>query len=248
MQPQALEELALNTWPALQQCLYDGWVVRFANGHTRRANSVNPLYPSQHEPASKIAQCERWFAERGLPAVFRLNQHTAPAAIDRLLDARGYRLVDRSYTLHRQLDSLAPPGELPGTLRSEPLAEWLAAYCQLSGKALAEQDTHAAILRALPSPHILAALSDHEQVVACAVGVVHAQALSIVDVVTAPQHRQRGYATSLLAQLFAWAREAGATDAALQVQGDNAAARALYARLGFHEMYSYWYRVRSPSR
>jgi len=41
--------LALTTWPALQQRLYDGWVVRFARGHTRRANSVNPLYPSYHD-------------------------------------------------------------------------------------------------------------------------------------------------------------------------------------------------------
>ncbi|MDQ2998654.1 MAG: GNAT family N-acetyltransferase [Chloroflexota bacterium] len=81
--------------------------------------------------------------------------------------------------------------------------------------------------------------------VACAVGVLSAQALSVVDVVTAPQHRQHGYGTSMLAQLFAWAQHAGASDAALQVQGDNIAARSLYARLGFHELYSYWYRVRA---
>jgi len=45
-----------------------------------------------------------------------------------------------------------------------------------------------------------------------------------VDVVTSPQHRQRGHATSLLSQTFAWAQRAGASDAALQVQSDNVAA------------------------
>lgn len=245
MNPRALEELALTTWPALQQWLYDGWVVRFAGGYTRRANSVTPLYSSRQEPAAKIAQCERWYAAANLPTVFRLNEHTAPAALDRLLDARGYQHADRSLTLHRRLDTWAMPGELSGSLRSEQLADWLPLYCQLSGKALDQQQAHMALLQATPAPRIFAALWDGDQAVACAVGVLSAQALSVVDVVTAPQHRQRGYGTSLLAQLFAWAQRAGASDAALQVQGDNAAARSLYTRLGFHEVYSYWYRVRA---
>ena len=243
MNPRDLEELALTTWPALQQWLYDGWVVRFADGHTRRANSVNPLYSSRQEPLAKIAQCEQWYAERDLPTVFRLNTHTAPAALDRLLDARSYRRVDPSLTLHRSLATWTQPGDLPGTLRSEQILDWLALYCQLSGKTRDQQHTHTAILQSIPAPRLSAALWDGDQAVACAVGVVYAQALSIVDVVTSPQHRQRGYATSLLSQLFAWAQQMGATDAALQVQGDNVAARALYARLGFREMYSYWYRV-----
>jgi N-acetylglutamate synthase len=37
-----IEELALNAWPSLQPLLLDGSVVRFANGYTRRANSMNP--------------------------------------------------------------------------------------------------------------------------------------------------------------------------------------------------------------
>jgi ribosomal protein S18 acetylase RimI-like enzyme len=218
-------------------------VVRFADGHTRRANSVNPLYPARQNLAAKIAQCEQWYGERSLPTVFRLNRRTAPSALDRLLDARGYRLADPSLTLHRRLATWTLPADLPGTLRSEQLPDWLARYCQLSGKALHQQDTHMAILQVIPAPRIFAALWDGDQAVACAVGVVYAQALSIVDVVTSPRHRQQGYATSLLSQVFAWAQRAGATDASLQVQGDNVAARTLYARLGFREMYTYWYRV-----
>jgi GNAT superfamily N-acetyltransferase len=244
MNPRALEELALTTWPALQQWLYDGWVIRFAGGHTRRANSINPLYPSRQDPAAKIAQCEQWYTAANLPTVFRLNARTAPAAIDRLLDARGYRPVDPSLTLHRRLDTWTIADELPGSLRSEQLTDWLTLYCQLSGKALDQQHTHMAVLQATPSPRIFAALWDRDQPVACAVGVVYARALSIVDVVTAPQHRRQGYGRALLVQIFAWAKRVGASDAALQVQDDNVAARTLYARLGFHEVYPYWYRVR----
>jgi ribosomal protein S18 acetylase RimI-like enzyme len=165
--------------------------------------------------------------------------------LDRLVDARGYSLVDPSLTLHRGLEGWTTPRDLPGRLHGEALSDWLALYCQLSGKALHHQQTHIAILQAIAMPRIFAALWDHDQAVGCGVGVVYARAVSIVDVVTAPQHRRQGYATGLISQIFAWARQAGATDASLQVQHDNDAARALYARLGFREVYTYWYRVSS---
>jgi N-acetylglutamate synthase len=130
MKARDLEELALTTWPARDQWLYDGWVVRFAAGYTRRANSVTPLYPSHQDVEAKIVQCERWYAERHLPTVFRLNRHTAPSGIDRLLDARGYGLVDPSLTLHRRLDSWTLPADLPGAMHSEPLSNWL--HCTVS--------------------------------------------------------------------------------------------------------------------
>jgi ribosomal protein S18 acetylase RimI-like enzyme len=44
----------------------------------------------------------------------------------------------------------------------------------------------------------------------------------------------------------AWA--AGARDAYLQVEVENAAARAMYRAFGFSERYQYWYRGREGER
>ena len=54
-----IEELALNAWPALQTKHYDGWVLRFANGYTRRSNAVIPLYESTLDLDEKINFCEK---------------------------------------------------------------------------------------------------------------------------------------------------------------------------------------------
>jgi len=49
-----LEEIQMNALPSLQIILYDGWVIRFADGFTGRANSVNPVYYSSVDIAEKI--------------------------------------------------------------------------------------------------------------------------------------------------------------------------------------------------
>jgi hypothetical protein len=40
-----IEETCFNAFPPLRQVLLGDWLLRFANGMSRRANSVNPLGP-----------------------------------------------------------------------------------------------------------------------------------------------------------------------------------------------------------
>lgn len=46
-QMRTIAEISLNAWTCLQQNLDDGWILRFADRDTKRANSVNPLDPSK---------------------------------------------------------------------------------------------------------------------------------------------------------------------------------------------------------
>ena len=87
----AMEELSLNAWPA-HQTLYDGWVLRFADGYTKRANSINPLYPSTNDLGGKIAFCESIYQERKLDVVYQLTPTSChPENLDDTLAAKGYR-------------------------------------------------------------------------------------------------------------------------------------------------------------
>jgi ribosomal protein S18 acetylase RimI-like enzyme len=66
--------------------------------------------------------------------------------------------------------------------------------------------------------------------------------VGLYDVFTAPQARGQGLARKLCASLLVQAREEGARAAYLQVEAGNAAARAVYQRLGFVDAYPYHYR------
>ena len=82
-----IEELSLNAWASLQTVLYDGWVLRFANGYTKRANSVNPIHPSSLDIEEKIRFCENHYQDRNLPVVFKLTPTVYPSDLDEKLAA-----------------------------------------------------------------------------------------------------------------------------------------------------------------
>lgn len=65
-----LEEYSLNAWPALQSFVYDGWLLRFAAGYTKRSNSINPIYKGESKKVlDKIKYCESIYSSmKGLDA------------------------------------------------------------------------------------------------------------------------------------------------------------------------------------
>jgi [ribosomal protein S18]-alanine N-acetyltransferase len=75
---------------------------------------------------------------------------------------------------------------------------------------------------------------DREQVVAFCVCWVIFDELHINTLAVSPPALSRGAATFLLWEVMAEAAGAGAARATLEVRASNAAALALYARLGFH--------------
>ena len=60
---------------------------------------------------------------------------------------------------------------------------------------------------------------------------------------TSPEMRTMGFGTGLVSGLLDWARENGALHAYLQIEKRNALGIRLDTRLGFQEIYQYWYRV-----
>ena len=257
-----IEEASLRAWPALTESDFDGWRLRFANGYTRRSNSVTPLGPSRLDLDDKIAACERIYGERGLPAIFRLTPF-APGELDRRLESRGYVLTERVEVRARRLGPAgpalyrAPRGPRARALRAESLGldRWLDVFTALSGATEATRPVHRQVLAAVTGKRrLLALMADvepprgpgdgHEAAVSCGMSVLQEGLLGLFDLVTDRAYRGRGFGGELLRRALAWGVRAGGEEAYLQVVDTNWNAVRLYERAGFELVYRYHYRER----
>ncbi len=245
-----LEEASLNAWPALQQHLLEGWLLRFAGGYSKRANSVNALYgtpTTDRAIEARISLCEAHYARQGLPAIFRITPFVQPDDLDGRLVARGYRRIDTTHVQTLDLsrrDGVPADAARQGATRLVALSldEWLTQVAAFSGKP--SPLLQRAILNAILPDHILGCLQHNGRVVACGLAVAEPPYVGLFSLITAPALRRRGYGRALVGALASWGRQRDATHAYLQVQESNPVAMNLYDKLGFQEAYAYWYRVR----
>lgn len=239
-----IEELSLNAWPALHTVLADGWVHRFAGGYTRRANSVNPLYPTTQALATKVARSEALYRERALPVVFKLTAASCPTGLDDFLADRGYVLDAQTSVQTRDLTQW--PGESRGEVELEEAVTepWFEAFCRASSLADQRRPIAWQMLHAIVPSAAFALIRREDQIVTCGFAVAQDGYVGFYDIVTDPRYRRRGLAGQLMQALLVWGQAQGAHTAYLQVMLNNPSALALYAGLGFREIYQYWYRVR----
>ena len=243
-----LEELSLNAWPSLQQVLYDWWVLRFADGYTRRANSINPLYEGVEDVRTKIRVCEGIYSRRDLAPVFKLTGATWPGELDALLAAAGYQEAGRTSVLVLDLPPEASNEATDVYTTDQPYGEWIDAAAGLNRVPPHQVPAFSAMLHAIAVRTDFAAVVEDGQIRALGLGVVDGGWLGLFDIVTRPDSRNRGFSRRLIQSLLDWGVDYGATRAYLQVMLDNVPARNLYAKIGFQEAYQYWYRVMVPAQ
>lgn len=235
-----LEALTSSAWPALSTEVLDGWVMRFAAGYTKRANSVLPLYAGALPDEAKVGYAEARYQAAGQPAIFKLT--AASAALDAMLAARGYELVDVSSVQTLDLRGEAYQQDPQVTLWRQPDPVWFEAFAGMSGLTPAQRTAASRMLAGYACDTAFAVVRQHERIVACGFAVRQWDSVVLFDIVTDPAERRSGYGRRLVNSLLAWGQETGAVQALLQVVANNAPAVALYAGFGFAEQYQYWYR------
>ncbi|MGE5168860.1 MAG: GNAT family N-acetyltransferase [Rudaea sp.] len=240
-----IEEAGLNALSTRHQLFYDGWLLRLSPGKAKRGRSVNPHFGSTLPLDAKIAHCERLYASRGLPTLFRITPFAKPAALDAALDARGYTVYEPTLVLVAH-ESPLPPRAGGDDVAVTPVAPdaFVDAVGTLRGSPRGHRAAHLERLAHSPlAMHAVVALRNGETL-ACGQVTLDDDLAAIYDMVTARAERGRGLATRIVSELIAWAWRHGATRAFLQVNEDNAPARAVYRKFGFETAYAYHYRAR----
>src|SRR6266566_70850 len=75
-----LEELAFRGWPAPETQDRAGWRLRFADGYTKRANSINALGHNAQTNLSTLQSLEAAYRARNQAPVWRLSPRVSPSS------------------------------------------------------------------------------------------------------------------------------------------------------------------------
>lgn len=237
-----IEDASLAVAQPTQQSYHDGWLLRYSPGKARRARSVNMLGAGVLSLPDKLHYCALFYARHALPCLFRVTPFSQPAGLDDALAAAGCAAYQDTRVMRVALSSARPVEA--GHSHSVDAEQFAAAFAKLHGldarKAQAERERYT---RSVERSAYVAQYDGNEPI-ACGSVAIDGALAGIFGMVTAPSHRGRGIARTLIAALLERARGAGALTAYLQVEADNAPARRLYGGFGFEDCYAYWYRAR----
>ena len=237
----ALESRLVNAWPSFEVELADGWLLRFAEGYSKRANSATAIVPGARLDPDLLAHMRRSFEERGLTVCVRLTG-LEDDGCDAVLAGAGLVLHDPSLVMVAGLDA-ALARDSAMIVRPVAKPSWIAAAAAAYGGDKADGDKLGRIVRQIRQPAAFATLLLDGEAAAFGFAVAERGYVGLYDVVVAPNLRGLGLGRRLVTGLMEWGREAGATRAYLQMRETNDVAHGLYRSLGFVTAYRYTHRV-----
>jgi N-acetylglutamate synthase len=240
-----LEEIALNASGPANPRYFDGWLLGFVPGRSKRGRSINPFFSSSLPVPAKMEACRRLYKAAGLPCIVRVTPFVQPPELDDWLIAQGYDRFDDTVVMVRPFEGWQPPSA--GRRRSRcaelDLFDWNVRTQDV--RDLSDDQ----VRRLLDRQELLKlegcgmVVSERGTPIAWGMTQVEDGWAGLYNIETLPHHRRQGHARYLVARLLDWSQRHGAGAAYLQVTAENQLAIPLYESLGFTEAYRYWYRA-----
>lgn len=242
----SIEEQSMNAIPSIRTEIYDGWVLRFSDGYTKRGNSINPLYFSKGNLKRKIENIEQIYKARNLKVVYKMTDQVHPSDLDKVLEKSGYCLEGVTSVQILPLIAIEKPSGSKVLLYHTFHEKWFHSFCEINDICDSQQPILKKVLEKITPETCYISLTDpSDTVVACGLGVLEDEYIGLFEIITKKGFRKQGYGKELIQHLLYWGKEKGAKYAYLQVVLDNIPALKLYSKFGFEEKYTYWYRIKN---
>jgi N-acetylglutamate synthase len=237
-----LERLLLAAWPAREMTSLHGWSVLTDGGVTGRPNAVSPL-KFDGKLGEAITEVESHYRSRDMRPAFRIARGAcAPVDLPEVLISHGWKPSQETLVMTASLaDALSRLPANDGVALSESCPPAFDAVIRETSDSAAEYEERRGLALRTPRPRAFAMIPDGDAAQAIGLCVIVEGQAGIFLMRTHPAHRRKGLARRVMAGMFGWARENGASGAFLQVEADNAPAISLYQAAAFKSVYSYDY-------
>lgn len=225
----AIERAGVKAWPAIETAPIGGWLWRYSQGGSQRANSVSALADPGMDAERAIDEAERLYAAKGASPRFQITDAAVPRDLDDRLARRGYQINDPCTTLAVRLS----PGEIPGhvEIADRVTTEWFETYASVITPD--RRKTAPMILAGIPPGSAFCLLRRAGKPVATTLAVVDGAASVVECVATREEARRSGAGDAVMRAAMAWAYDRGARVMGLGAVATNTPAQGLYRRLGF---------------
>jgi|AntDeeMetagen681_2_1112603.scaffolds.fasta_scaffold00114_19 ribosomal protein S18 acetylase RimI-like enzyme len=243
-----LESVTMNAWPGLRTYIFDGWIVRYSDGFTKRANSVSPLWNPTDTLESLIERCESFYETNGRPTVFKLTEESQPTTLDDELGDRGYRCADETSVRLKSLNGRRNSVDERVTLARDIPVSFVETYSRLWDLSERHARTFTKVIGSSLGTPVSATLEMNDRSVACGLAVLDQEFIGLMGIYVDEAFRRQGLGETITTALLTAGHIHGAKTAWLQVETENAEAGSLYESLGFTEAYQYWYRTTAQRR
>ena len=255
-----LENVAADGFVGLEEIDYDGWELRFTEGFTGRANSVQIKGESTIDLIQKVEFCEKAYAEHELPCMFKLTD--ADKDFISLLEKRGYQVAKPTDVMTLALDDVnasnmkgvdtsvsekvdternagATMKDVEFTTSPENWFEYYFKFENMQDEKNREltRKIHAKV----PASQVYIKVI-YEGKTAAVASLATERGYSLLhNVVVDPELRGKGLGKKLCRAAILKSKECGASHIFLQVMQNNPVALNLYKKLGFEKQYTYYY-------
>ncbi|MBN1469763.1 MAG: GNAT family N-acetyltransferase [Fusobacteriaceae bacterium] len=236
-----IELMMMRSWPALEEKTYDGWIMRFSEGYTKRANSINPMYESYFDLEEKYEYCRKLYEEKKLSMIFKIMEGDNFEEVDRFLENKG--LPKRELVIIKEIDIEEINYEVEKINISWGFdKKWFDFFSLENKLSFKEEKILKKILDKNIDNNIYFSKEIKGEIVACGMAVVEEARIGIFNIFVKENKRKKGYATEIIKGILVEARKINIRKGYLQVINNNEHAIKLYKKMGFREKYRTWYR------